>query len=1020
VAPRVVAASTAAWCALQALGRAVDFTCRWPLWSAALLAGVAVEAAAALYARERRVIPPRLGLALVILRAAAVAAVLLMLLQPVLTRTVNRRVERHVAVLLDDSASMHFVDRQWTAAERIGLGVHAGLCDESERLVPALARLAETRESWRTALRDVAATNQLPAPVLRVLREGATYLRDLQAQTDRAISGLPANVVPESRDALGRLQRQTRDAAAPALADVLKASLARQLAPSHVSRFNEAADQLLACGPPAREGADFAVWSGLGDDRRRSVLAFCQTSRWVLAESVLTRRGPTGEALLDRLADRYDVDLYRIGRSSLRIPADQVGLVAVESRAAGSNAAAASPVLRRNWRVLLASNDAPAAAVEAFRGLTDYAAALDAVVREIPSEQLAGVLLVSDGRHNSDASVDPIARRLALQDVPVCSVRVGGSRLPVDIALADVSAPESIFLGDRVRVHALLRATGAAGRKAKVRLLLGDCTVDQKEIDVSSPDWRQEVRLSHDPSAVSNAPPGVARALAAAAAGGALGYTLRVDPLPDELFADNNAWSFDVAVSEDRTNVLLVDDRPRWEFRYLRNLFFGRDKSVHLQYYLAHPDVIAGAAVKSALPPASAARKFGDAEAGALPRDRTEWRKFDVIILGDVGPDVVSAATLATIEECVSERGALLVVIAGPRAMPHAWPDPRLAAILPVRYAVTSGGSWTAPEEAYRLVLTPAGRTHAVLQQSASLSETEAIWAGLPEINWRFPLTDAKPGAEVLAYAVPAGDAAEDFADVTVEDAVARLDEETRKRSRNALIAAQNYGRGKVLMLAFDRTWRLRYRMGDTYHHRFWGQVIRWGVGEKLRAGGERLRLGTDRLTYAPGDAVQVFGRVLDERLEPIDGARLTATLRREGMEVCRVPLAFRAGSQGFYEGRVPAVGEPGRYTVELQREDVRQPEAVRALLLVSTAQRPIERAEVAATDETLASLARWTGGRVVPPEQAGSLWNVFGEGRRLIAEPRERPLWSNPAWFVLLIGLLAAEWLLRKRGGLT
>ena len=65
---------------------------------------------------------------------------------------------------------------------------------------------------------------------------------------------------------------------------------------------------------------------------------------------------------------------------------------------------------------------------------------------------------------------------------------------------------------------------------------------------------------------------------------------MKIDPVEGELFPNNNEWDFDTAVSDDRTNVLIIDDRPRWEFRYLRNLFDSRDKSVHLQYVLLHPD----------------------------------------------------------------------------------------------------------------------------------------------------------------------------------------------------------------------------------------------------------------------------------------------------------------------------------------------------------------------------------------------------------------------------------------------
>ena len=547
---------------------------------------------------------------------------------------------------------------------------------------------------------------------------------------------------------------------------------------------------------------------------------------------------------------------------------------------------------------------------------------------------------------------------------------------------------------------ATVRATRSNGRKAYVRLKLGDEVVDETELQVNSDDWRREIRLSHTPTNIvdsaTEAPEEGERAATQAVAS----YTIEAsfasadegaadgaqDGAPQELFADNNSWSFDVAVSDDRTAVLLVDSRPRWEFRYLRNLFYGRDKSIHLQYLLTEPDRIGGIDAVEPLPPASASRPFGDAEAGALPVDADEWRKFDVIILGDVGPDLITPEVSAQISECVSDRGALLVVIAGPRSMPHA-----------------------------------SGRLHPVMRQSASMLESEAIWAGIPDMRWRFQGMGAKPGAEVLAFAESAGRDPGDLAEITAGDAAARLDAEDMRRRRDALVVARNYGRGRVLVLNFDQTWRMRYLAGDRLHHRFWGQVVRWGVGEKLRAGRDELRVGTDRLSYAPGDAPQVFGRVTDADFMPVEDARIVARLLApDGSLAAETPLSPREGGQGLYDGEFPPLATNGTYRVELRRDDAPDIQPARTLLMSVSARRPAERSDVSASREVPGMIARWTGGRVVSPEEADSLAEGFGEGRRDIDETVSEPLWNHPAWFAALVALLVAEWMVRRRNGLV
>lgn len=740
----------------------------------------------------------------------------------------------------------------------------------------------------------------------------------------------------------------------------------------HLGLLDEARQAALADAKTDAEG----VWAALPEAARAAATALCETSRVALACDLLTRPGRDGTPFLAKLGGRYDLDLFTFGRGIARTTEEEIG---------------------RGF----APTGAVAFAEHYFRSATDFTVALESLLKEIPSEQLAGVLVLSDGIHNADTSVLPVTRRLGAQGVPVCGVVLGGTRLPFDVALADVASPESVFLGDRVRMVATVKATGAIGRKVRLTLACGGETVEESTLEISADDWQREVRLSHEPKT-----------------NGVVRYEVRVETLEGELFDDNNAWRADVAVSDDRINVLLVDHAPRWEFRYLRNLFFGRDKSVHLQSWLVHPDTLAGGEAQ-ALPPASAGRKFGDAESGGWPTGREEWRAFDVIILGDLDETVLTPQVQEEIRSCVADRGALLVLIGGPRAMPHAFhPESPLAALAP--FTVRSEESyWAGPEQAYRLALTPTGQSHPVMMQSGSLLESEDVWRSLQPFDWRLPVT-AKPGAEVLAVAAPEG-AAQEQVLADVRQAVAHLEDVLQHRARHALVAAQRVGRGKVLGLAFDRTWRMRYRTGDVLHHRFWGQVLRWGLGERLRAGQERFRAGTDRLVYGPEDPIHVMARVLKEDFSGVEDARLEAVLRNsEGREVTRVALAPRAESHGFYEATLPPQGQAGACRLEVARTDTVAREQVETEFLVTASRRPIEMGQVRPERAAMEALAKGTGGRVVTPDALATLAEAFGEGRRVVQERREYALWNN-VYVLLLLGLLlTAEWLLRKKGGLA
>ncbi len=1023
--PRCVSAVIAAWAGFQLLGRFVEYGCRWPLWLAALGLGLAVEATAALYKRERRVIPDRLGIWLTVLRSLVLLLTAVLIMQPIFVRLKARNIERRIAVLIDESSSMQFVDDLWTVSEKLAWGREFGQLSASSRPLPSLTKLEGLREQlsvWSAVSGDKRVEDR-DGKLTALLEGGVETARAIREELEKCIKELAPQskeAAKPQREVLERMVRLVRDQVGASLDGAAKAAKKDAVNQDQLKKVTDALIQFGEAMGDVRLAADTVFWSELDEGVRTSVDALCSTTRVSLARKLLLSPERKGKGVfLDKLASRYDVDLFRLGLGVQRIPRLSEKMIELETPAAGTNVAAHAA--SETNEVVTAEAGMPQEALgpqtateitwnvtddatQAFRMTTDYTTALESLMKEIPSERFAGVIMVSDGLHNGMASFNPIARRLGAQQVPVMGVRVGGSLQPFDVALADVQAPESIFLGDNVRVRTMLHVTNAKGKKLNVKLFFeGSNLVDSAEVEVMDDNWRREIRFKHQPEAQ-----GIVR------------YDVKTDVLEGELFDDNNAWSVDVAVSDDRTNVLLVDSVPRWEFRYLRNLFFGRDKSVHLQYYLVHPDTITDTP-GGTLPPASASRKFGDAEAGALPVSLEEWRKFDVIILGDLSPEVLTEEVMENIRHCVSDRGALLVVIAGQEAMPHTYASGSLLRrMLPVELDQGYVNYRGTPDlDGYTLALTPAGVAHPVMQQSASFAENESIWQQMPDLGWRIPLAALKPGAEALAYAQPTADILAQQQRFSIEDAAEQLDAAMQHRARNALIVASGFGRGKVLTLTFDRTWRFRYRVGDTYHHRFWGQVMRWGVGEKLRAGDEHFRVGTDQVVYMPGMPVQIMGRVLNPDGTFAQGITLQAAVSREdGTLLGQQRLNYREDSNGLYEAEFKGIDTPGRYTVRLLRRDTNA--IIETKFLVSPTRRPVELADVAATSSDMERLSSWTGGKVVEPDEIDQLLDAFGEGRRTVHERVERPLWDNPLFFLTIVALLTLEWILRKKGNLV
>ncbi|MGJ8725934.1 MAG: hypothetical protein ACSHYB_15375 [Roseibacillus sp.] len=638
---------------------------------------------------------------------------------------------------------------------------------------------------------------------------------------------------------------------------------------------------------------------------------------------------------------------------------------------------------------------------EGWKQATDLAAALSQVLDQVAPDDLGGVVLLSDGRHNRPARVEEVARRFGILDAPIASVAMGDARPPRDAAVIRVDAPEAIHLGDRMRVSAELKFDGYKGQKAKVKLMRAGELLEEQVVAIPQENHREEVRFAQVPEA-----------------GGVGDFRIEVEALEGERFAENNGWDFETSITDARTNVLLIDRHPRWEFRYLRNLFYGRDKSIHLQWLLLNPDVVAGQAVVRV--PASAGRPFGEAQATALPESEEEWRKFDVIILGDLSASELDDETWDIIGKCVNERAAMLVLVAGPESMPHALSE-RARALVPAEVdwgRQTYYGTGGAP---FRFGVAAAGVGHPIVRQAEGAASDAAMWVGFPEVRWRHPVNGLKEGAEVLLVADD-GREEQAMGEEGLQEALKGLTERRQKEAESALLVTRQTGRGKVALLLTDRTWRLREGSGDVYHHRFWGNLMRWGAGPILRAGTPKVRLGTDQLTYTPDDVVRLQARLREEDLGPVFDEGLQAEVSREGKVVATLNLAADKDSNGLHEGSVGPFAEAGLYEVRLVGGEVdrllEEDEVVVGFRVVGS-RGPIELADTTLNLPLLQTLGELSGGRVVSPGDLSSLPSLFLEGKTEREELRETSLWSQWPVLVLFFGLLTVEWVLRRGAGL-
>ncbi len=596
---------------------------------------------------------------------------------------------------------------------------------------------------------------------------------------------------------------------------------------------------------------------------------------------------------------------------------------------------------------------------------------------------LAAVILFTDGRHNSTQSRQP----WSAFSVPVYPVMIGSKELPKDLAFASIDYPrEPVSQNDTSVIRAQLRTAGYEGQE--LTITLGPQDPQQGEVQtktflVTGP--ISEVQFQLETSKL-----------------GRFDYRLATKVLPGETRQDNNERSLTVTVVDDTSDVLLLDGEGRWEFRFLHNAL-TRDEQVEVQSILFRQPYMG--LLRDTFFPRQLAIPADLDDQSASP-----FANLDVVMIGDIAPHHVPQNTWKWLDHYVREEGGTIVFIAGKHSMPLDYGGhPIVNKLLPIERPHTinlrTPDQKVSPSRrGFHLTLTPDGEQETFLQFDTDPEENRRIWSNLPGHTWGM-IGDAKGEATVLAAVIPPGETAS-----------------LRQERHNALIVQQQVGFGQVLWIGIDSTWRWRYRKGDEYHHRFWGQIVRWAARFKAVAKNEYVAFGPMQPSVELGEEVVFRALWSRQFLKKFPNLKARAVLYKPG-DPKQTPLATialnpSAASPLDYEGRTSSL-RPGEYRAELQVENADLgPNKVTAELQIMEATTS-ELSEISANQKLLESLAKATGGRFFLPDQLDELPDLFTDLSESTSLRTERSLWDSWPLLLLLFALLTTEWVLRKINGL-
>jgi hypothetical protein len=582
---------------------------------------------------------------------------------------------------------------------------------------------------------------------------------------------------------------------------------------------------------------------------------------------------------------------------------------------------------------------------------------------EVEADLPAAIVVMSDGLdQGSLLAPEQAVQRARQRNVPVHSVGIGASDW-AHVQIKSLLVPDAMFLEDTVTAQLTWRAQGLKTAPLSITLTLGETVVAKKEITGRNGEPLVENIPFVVPKTLSHDGPIDLRVVMS-------GPALEDAPIPQV------DWNQRVRVIDRQVRVLVIDQAPRFETKFLMSAFL-RDRRVETHVHFTGNDP--AGMLKSPFEP-------------SLPLTRADLFQFDLIILGDVNPDLWGGDKLNWLRDLVRD-GAGLIILSGRRYTPAAYMKTTLAELIPVETADTMPTlDITKRTEAYAPVLTPLGQRHEMLALADEAEENRAIWKELPGFHGAFPALKIRPAAQSLLVhpTLKAGD------------------------KPLPIVALQRYGRGQVLYLGTDETWRWRANVNEKYFARFWGQAVYQLGLPRLLGGARRVQLSFDRTDHYVGQPSFLYARAYDTEYQPLTDAKLAAKLvpldrtgKPSGDPVQPLTMEAIPGQPGDYRALL-SNEKPGRFLLTLDA-----PEPSQLPFHVDYAPND-ERIPAPMASERLKALSQAAGGVFAREEDLHKLPDQVKPQQGVYEYRRDVVLW-NPLALLIVATILSVEWILRK-----
>ena len=574
--------------------------------------------------------------------------------------------------------------------------------------------------------------------------------------------------------------------------------------------------------------------------------------------------------------------------------------------------------------------------------------------------------LITDG---VDSTMSPDEFSVDLRNQPLLVLPIGDPDTSPDVRIKSLVNPARVREKDNFLAAVELAGFNSGPETVTVSLIERDETLVSREVKLDGDGTTSLVELEWQARGV-----------------GPRNMRVEVSQIEGEDFLVNNLRPVSFTVIKDRYEVLVCDAFPRWETRYLQNLF-KRDPSIEMTSIVFEPRHTY---------PGNEPR-----EPVALPLSLEAWQTFDLVILGDVTPTQLTPDHQKLLVEYV-DKGGSLILLAGKKAMPMAFVDTPVEDLLPMirNQADSVTGSF--------VISPPENRS---ISQMVNLGKgnTQAVWRTIFSITPQHTVSGWNRARESARALLVAKD----------QQSGAILD----------FFAVQRFGRGRVSFIGAPCLYHLRFRYGDRYHARFWGQVIRGMCVDNFGFEGGLIETRLDRQLWEPGSEVQGRVRLTAEDGGPLVDADFKAAVYVDGEPVAEMSPTADPDRPGDYYIQFPGLPS-GKYEIEYRGEEIE-------MLLESDEAvdpyAPSERCqfEVLAgflTEEATFALEKpdfWHEINSLPlaatvsPQTLPLMLEALDLKPEITYQTTKRAIWDQWWLLLMLIVISGTEWFLRRIHGL-